>query len=176
MKITLKKPIHELYLESLTSTVLDEAARRVLGVYVVAAMEANSYPQDVIDATKQVYREYYPGMFQKEPTMKRFVRHSKYDRDGIPHFPSCHATKRNAAIRREREPFTQGDLWTIGCYLEAAYRSECETFGVREDMNRLLRKVTYYYRHGMPNTGAVPRRGSDVGTSPLLAVSESGDK
>lgn len=27
-----------------------------------------------------------------------------------------------------------------------------------------------------PNAGAVPRRGSDVGTSPLLAVSESGDK
>ena len=29
---------------------------------------------------------------------------------------------------------------------------------------------------GTPNAGAVPRRGSDVGTSPLLAVSESGDK
>lgn len=28
----------------------------------------------------------------------------------------------------------------------------------------------------IPNAGAVPRRGSDVGTSPLLAVSESGDK
>ena len=27
-----------------------------------------------------------------------------------------------------------------------------------------------------PNAGAVPRRGSDVGTSPLLAVSNSGDK
>jgi hypothetical protein len=31
-------------------------------------------------------------------------------------------------------------------------------------------------REILANAGAVPRRGSDVGTSPLLAVSESGDK
>jgi hypothetical protein len=30
-------------------------------------------------------------------------------------------------------------------------------------------------KHPTPNAGAVPRGGSDVGTSPLLAVSESGD-
>jgi hypothetical protein len=33
-----------------------------------------------------------------------------------------------------------------------------------------------YARECMANAGTVPRRGSDVGTSPLLAVSESGDK
>jgi len=70
--------------------------------------------------------------------------------DQIPRFPSCHATKRNASIRKGRPAFSQDDLWTLGCYLCAGYRAELEMFGVREDMNRLVRKVTYYYRKGMP--------------------------
>lgn len=37
-------------------------------------------------------------------------------------------------------------------------------------------KMPCGHNWNLPNAGAVPRRGSDVGTSPLLAVSESGDK
>ena len=42
---------------------------------------------------------------------------------------------------------------------------------IEERLERIENTIT-----NTPNAGAVPRRGSDVGTSPLLAVSESGDK
>ena len=41
---------------------------------------------------------------------------------------------------------------------------------------RIVRQRVDALKAIAPNAGAVPRRGSDVGTSPLLAVSESGDK
>jgi len=63
MNLKLNKPIHELYLESLTSTVLNEDARRLLGAIVVTKMIQDKWPEEIVDEAKKVYREYYPGMF-----------------------------------------------------------------------------------------------------------------
>jgi hypothetical protein len=41
---------------------------------------------------------------------------------------------------------------------------------------RGLRLAARIVKEWKPNAGAVPRRGSDVGTSPLLAISGSEDK
>lgn len=82
--------------------------------------------------------------------MRRLLMGTLLSDTGVPDFPRCHATKRNAGIKRGRPPFNRGDLWTLGCYLKAGYRDNLATFGIDRDMDRLLRKLTYFYRHGMP--------------------------
>lgn len=65
-KYTLLKPLHECFLASLVDKTLDEPARRVLGCLVVCVMEENKEPSWLIEETKKVYRETYPGMFMGE--------------------------------------------------------------------------------------------------------------
>ena len=91
--------------------------------------------------------------------MKRVIPDS---RDGIPVFPWCDTSKRRAGLRNDRAALTQSDLWTIGCYLEAGYRRELATFGVRKDMNRLLRKLAYMHKHYQPNARLEADRRSEA--------------
>ena len=80
--------------------------------------------------------------------------------------------KRGARIRYTGEPGPAHEgtiVGTRGAYI----RVRIETLH-RGGIHTL--HPTWEVEYLDDNAGAVPRRGSDVGTSPLLAVSESGDK
>lgn len=62
----LLRPLHECFAASLVDKNLDEDARRVLGCLVVCVMEENKEPAWLIEQTKNVYRQKYPGMFSGE--------------------------------------------------------------------------------------------------------------
>jgi hypothetical protein len=76
---------------------------------------------------------------------------------GVPRFGYCKATRRLARVLAGRPIFTRDELWSLGCYLEAALRRERESFGLQPRKNRLIRKLTYYWRKGMPKVEAVKR-------------------
>lgn len=66
-KITLLKPLPDLFIQSLLDDRLGDSEKRVLGALIVYTMEQQGYPPKIVELAREVYREKFPGMFPDFP-------------------------------------------------------------------------------------------------------------